>query len=343
MGTPAGVKLVWFILIFNIAQDKAHVSAAYVCDPGWQQFGTSCFQIHNSPLSTYPDAEAVCSADGSLAMPKDRDTNDFLVSMIRDTDQSLRTWVGLRFNGAEWTWSDGTVFQPGVYSNWAGEEPNGDGNCVHYIASSRTEDRKEKWNDAPCDVTVMFICQKEVCDPEWQQFGSSCFHIHNSPLSTYPDAEAVCSADGSLAMPKDQATNDFLVSMIRATDQSLDTWIGLRADGIGFKWSDGTAFQAGVYSNWADGGEPSRDGDCVHYFPSSLPDGYKEKWNDASCDVTFMFICQKEGTESLWQQIDGGLKSVSVGRAGVWGVSGTGEVLYRIGTYENETSPGLYP
>ncbi|XP_035663692.1 uncharacterized protein LOC118407334 [Branchiostoma floridae] len=351
MGTPPGVKLVLFIFIFNIVQDedKTQVSAAYVCDPGWQQFGTSCFQIHNSPLRTHADAKAVCSADGSLAMPKDRDTNDFLVGLIRDTDQSVGTWIGLRYD-VEGTWSDGTAFQPGVYSNWGDGEPNGDGHCVHFFPSSSPDGYKERWNDNSCDETLMFICQKEaqdedqtpvptnyVCDPEWQQFGSSCFQIHNSPLRTYPDAEAVCSADGSLAMPKDRDTNDFLVSMIRDTDTSMDTWIGLRVDQ--WMWSDGTMFQPAVYSNWADG-EPSADGNCVHYFPSSFPDHLKEKWNDASCDVTFMFICQKEGTESLWQQIGGGLKSVSVGRAGVWGVSGTGQVLCRIGTYENETSPG---
>ncbi|CAH1266714.1 TECPR2 [Branchiostoma lanceolatum] len=41
-----------------------------------------------------------------------------------------------------------------------------------------------------------------------------------------------------------------------------------------------------------------------------------------------------------WQQIDGGLKFVSVGRSGVWGVDNRAQIFYRTGTYKNEASSG---
>ncbi|XP_066274625.1 uncharacterized protein [Branchiostoma lanceolatum] len=45
-------------------------------------------------------------------------------------------------------------------------------------------------------------------------------------------------------------------------------------------------------------------------------------------------------TTSEWKQIDGGLKFVSVGRAGVWSVSSNDQIYYRRGTAGNEASPG---
>eukprot|EP00058_Branchiostoma_floridae_P012052 XP_002597540.1 hypothetical protein BRAFLDRAFT_78909 [Branchiostoma floridae] len=44
--------------------------------------------------------------------------------------------------------------------------------------------------------------------------------------------------------------------------------------------------------------------------------------------------------KAVWQQVEGGLKFVSVGQSGVWGVNSNDRILYRTGTYDNEASPG---
>jgi len=41
-----------------------------------------------------------------------------------------------------------------------------------------------------------------------------------------------------------------------------------------------------------------------------------------------------------WKIVDGGLKDVSVGPAGVWGVSGAHGIFYRVGTFGKPGKPG---
>ncbi|KAL8565856.1 hypothetical protein ACOMHN_057282 [Nucella lapillus] len=41
-----------------------------------------------------------------------------------------------------------------------------------------------------------------------------------------------------------------------------------------------------------------------------------------------------------WTNVRGGLKSVSVGGTGVWGVNSANRVYYRLGTYRNQASSG---
>ncbi|KAI8505091.1 hypothetical protein Bbelb_172000 [Branchiostoma belcheri] len=48
--------------------------------------------------------------------------------------------------------------------------------------------------------------------------------------------------------------------------------------------------------------------------------------------------CIEAGTG--WQRVSGGLKFVSVGRSGVWGVNRNDQIYYRTGTYRDEASAG---
>ena len=41
-----------------------------------------------------------------------------------------------------------------------------------------------------------------------------------------------------------------------------------------------------------------------------------------------------------WKIVDGGLKDVSVGPAGVWGVNGADEIFYRTGTFRKPSKLG---
>ena len=66
-------------------------------------------------------------------------------------------------------------------------------------------------------------------------------------------------------------------------------WIGLndRRSESQFVWSDGTSYNASVYSNWKPG-EPNDAGaseDCVELHNTG--------WNDRDCKTEFGYICEK--------------------------------------------------
>jgi len=72
-------------------------------------------------------------------------------------------------------------------------------------------------------------------------------------------------------------------------------WIGLndRRNESQFVWSDGTPFNASVYSNWQPGEPNNRAGeDCVELF--------RTHWNDNDCKQEFGFICEKPKGISIY-------------------------------------------
>ena len=65
-------------------------------------------------------------------------------------------------------------------------------------------------------------------------------------------------------------------------------WIGLndRLNESLFVWSDGTPYNASVYSNWHPMEPNNQKGeDCVEL--------YRTGWNDANCRREFGYICEK--------------------------------------------------
>ena len=67
-------------------------------------------------------------------------------------------------------------------------------------------------------------------------------------------------------------------------------WIGLndRRNESQFVWSDGTPYNASVYSNWFSGEPNDRDGeDCVELYSNG-----GNGWNDNGCEKEFGYICE---------------------------------------------------
>jgi len=73
-------------------------------------------------------------------------------------------------------------------------------------------------------------------------------------------------------------------------------WIGLndRPNESQFVWSDGTPYNASVYSNWHPGEPNDRSGeDCVEL--------YRTRWNDNGCKDNGCYICEKPKGNSIYQ------------------------------------------
>ncbi|XP_066295830.1 C-type Lectin CRL-like isoform X2 [Branchiostoma lanceolatum] len=116
-----------------------------------------CYKVFNT-LKTFSGAAAACREDGgTLAMPRDAETNAFLISL--SANGRVNFWFGLhdRREEGSFEWVDGSAL--GTYNSWGpGQPDNYSGNeyCVFYAQLSSFED---KWHDAPCDWLYRSICE----------------------------------------------------------------------------------------------------------------------------------------------------------------------------------------
>ncbi|KAI8502656.1 carbohydrate binding [Branchiostoma belcheri] len=255
------------------------------CSSGYQMHNGICYKAFNTPKN-FHDASSACATDGgTLAMPKDASTNDFLLSLKNAVDESGFFWFGLVDHHQEggWEWVDGTPI--GSFNAWEPGEPNnaGDEDCAEYFPTA--------WNDAQCsEADRKFICQKipTGCPGGYvyHQPSRLCYKAFNEK-TTYSGAVAKCSADGgTLAIPRSPIINKFLIYLKNAVDTTAWFRFGLtdhhhqEGDWI---WDDYVAL--GNFSSWGP------EDNCAEYFPGSH--STKDTWNDGPCaSADRKFICQ---------------------------------------------------
>ncbi|XP_078701702.1 collectin-10-like [Branchiostoma floridae x Branchiostoma belcheri] len=128
----------------------------------------------------------------------------------------------------------------------------------------------------------------------YNQRSRLCYKAFND-RTTYGGAVQRCSVDGgTLAMPRDTATNKFLIELKNTVDKKAWFRFGLTdgyREGV-WMWDDNVPL--GDFRAWGPG-EPNKRGgneDCAEYFPESER-GMKNTWNDGSCTKhKRKFICQ---------------------------------------------------
>ncbi|XP_078683088.1 uncharacterized protein LOC144917177 [Branchiostoma floridae x Branchiostoma belcheri] len=127
-----------------------------------------------------------------------------------------------------------------------------------------------------------------------------CYKAFND-TATYNGAVSRCSSDGGvLAMPRDNATNNFLIDLKNAVDINAFFRFGLtdvHQEGV-WMWDDNVPL--GDFRTWAPG-EPNNSGneDCAEYFSESH--SYSNTWNDGPCSRDDRkFICQVSLSGQCW-------------------------------------------
>ncbi|XP_066270048.1 uncharacterized protein [Branchiostoma lanceolatum] len=148
-----------------------------------------------------------------------------------------------------------------------------------------------------------------LCDPNWHSHGSRCFRVF-SPAGPYETAQAMCARhDSRVALPKDPATNAFIVQLRNKVSRQLATWIGLRDDKEEGQhvWEDGEVL--GGFRAWGPG-EPNNapgDSDCVRIEAADRVMG-ANRWRDFPCNAgNFGVICEKGQVKkcpSGWTRLD---------------------------------------
>ncbi|XP_066301837.1 CD209 antigen-like [Branchiostoma lanceolatum] len=97
------------------------------CPAGYTMWRGICYKVFNTE-KPFSRSAATCRKDGgTLAMPRDAETNAFLISLYKPVSSSDVFWFGLHSLRQEGTfeWMDGSAL--GAYNNWAPGQPNNDG------------------------------------------------------------------------------------------------------------------------------------------------------------------------------------------------------------------------
>ncbi|KAI8502525.1 hypothetical protein Bbelb_201130 [Branchiostoma belcheri] len=244
-----------------------------------------CFKAFNDS-ATYNGAVSRCSLDGgTLAIPRDNTTNEFLIDLKNGVDNNAFFRFGLTDVHQEGVlmWVDNVPL--GDFRPWGPEEPNNNGNedCAEYFPESHF--KKNTWNDGPCTkADRKFICQLSQL-AGYVGFDGVCYKSFTEK-TTRDEARQACAADrGILAMPKDSATNTFLANLAEVV---WGRWLGLTVHGGQWVFEDGQTLTSSGYSNWLPG-EPQPDngnGGCVGFWL----DG--STWDEKDCSYLRGFICQ---------------------------------------------------
>ncbi|XP_019626073.1 PREDICTED: C-type lectin domain family 4 member M-like [Branchiostoma belcheri] len=131
------------------------------CPEGYTMWRGICYKAFNTS-KTFSEAGAACRADGgTLAMPRDAETNAFLISLYMSVRDEFFFWIGLhdRCEEGRFEWMDGSALGP--YSSWGQGQPSNNqdqSDCVAY-SGYLSPCLKDKWYDAPCDAEYYYICQ----------------------------------------------------------------------------------------------------------------------------------------------------------------------------------------
>eukprot|EP00058_Branchiostoma_floridae_P015261 XP_002600749.1 hypothetical protein BRAFLDRAFT_83492 [Branchiostoma floridae] len=134
--------------------------------PGYTMWNETCYMVFNT-RKTVSDAAATCHEDGgTLAMPRDAETDAFLISLVKQFVWSVLDrgywgfWFGLhdRREEGSFEWVDGSAL--GAYNNWGRGQPDNRGgkeDCVFYETIENITGTD--WTDYRCSAQLRFICQ----------------------------------------------------------------------------------------------------------------------------------------------------------------------------------------
>ena len=127
------------------------------------------------------------------------------------------------------------------------------------------------------------------CPYGWSRIENSCYLIPLARASWFRAQHHCAELDprARLAIVPPSAS-ERLEAMVRAsTSSSWGAWIGLvRLESGEFGWTSGSPL---VFTDWNEG-EPSGDGDCVHYWGPGH--GSARGWNDLPCTKPAYILCQ---------------------------------------------------
>ncbi|MHC5055234.1 MAG: protein kinase domain-containing protein [Planctomycetota bacterium] len=129
------------------------------------EFGGHRYKLFSTRMS-WDDAKAFCErAGGHLATIASKEEQDFVVGVARGAVPDMGKWIGLTDDGHEgrWEWVTG---EGCAFTAWADGEPSGTFADAGESWVALWQNRDYRWNDAPRDLAIPFIC-------EWEPAGAA--------------------------------------------------------------------------------------------------------------------------------------------------------------------------
>ena len=130
------------------------------CPEGWVENGNQCYSILPETKEAFVRGLYLCNQLGAtLPIIKSAEQNAFLLSLMEGKDDPRLGMIAPN-NDNVFEWLDGTAVAD-TFSAWNTGEPNNPGseNCGHLYVSGSA---KGKWNDDPCFIPRVIVCQMEM-------------------------------------------------------------------------------------------------------------------------------------------------------------------------------------
>ncbi|XP_066275200.1 uncharacterized protein [Branchiostoma lanceolatum] len=139
---------------------------------GYQQFNGKRYKIFGEKR-TYDESLTLCESEGgSLAVPRNREVNQFLFNLIVNDPEHANDPVRFGLAGPEdpdapgadsWTWADGSAF--GAFHSWKILEPgrSSDRSCAFFNLADDSSPGTA-WESSSCNTYMKFICEVPLTD-----------------------------------------------------------------------------------------------------------------------------------------------------------------------------------
>ncbi|ETN86260.1 von Willebrand factor type A domain protein [Necator americanus] len=122
------------------------------------EFG--CFLTAKMP-SMWEDAAEVCGAEheGKLVKIENEEKAAFVMKLIT---QEKGAWIGLKYDGSSFVWTDGTKLGDGDFNLWPNDMKGLKGpHCVFMFRNHNL--KKYYWRAGNCDEDMKYVCEVKPC------------------------------------------------------------------------------------------------------------------------------------------------------------------------------------
>ncbi|XP_069031116.1 C-type lectin lectoxin-Phi1-like [Embiotoca jacksoni] len=124
------------------------------CQPGWNQFQSSCYVVLNYQFSTdwktWEEARENCTIRSSdLVVVDNAEEKKYVSDNSWGSSGNKGYWIGLKADGGKWKWVDGSDLAD---SSWT-ENPT-DGHCAISVTNNG-------WKSVTCNNRNRWICEQK--------------------------------------------------------------------------------------------------------------------------------------------------------------------------------------
>ncbi|KAI8505930.1 Fibrinogen C domain-containing protein 1 [Branchiostoma belcheri] len=164
--------------LLDHTESRTHLDVPYSCPIGYRKWRETCFKAFYT-RKTFGEAAQICIGDGgTLAMPRDAATNNFLAN-LQQPGMHCSYWIGLKYwhKERQWKWIDGSAL--GKFNFWASGYP------VDLTSRRHALQIKSKWCNKEGNSRKRFFCQVTPGDrPSFDDYYMSRFSDHLLELLT---------------------------------------------------------------------------------------------------------------------------------------------------------------